>query len=168
MQRRPSIFRRPMPNRRGTAPLEFVLALPLFALLFLALFAMAGAIQYRMVAIERTRLATWKSLPSTRTLEQFILERPVLDGEQRDITRIPYRFAGRLGGQNDATSSTMSISGTWDYRTVPFQDRVPRYQGHIKPAEQLAESWRSATGVTWTQQVISVRMRQLQSQVAGW
>ena len=156
-------------NRRtGTAPLEFVLAMPLFVLLILGLYALGGAVLYRLTSIERTRMATWHELPEVQPEEQLTLYEPVLDGAAENMTTIPYRFAGKLGGTFDATSWTASISGTWDQQTVPFRDRVPAYQGHVAPANRIAESWQEATGVGAAMRIMSVQMRRLQAKVALW
>lgn len=155
-------------RRRGTAPLEFVMALPLFVVLFLALFLVCAAMLHRMAAIEQTRMATWSDLPSTQPSQQMTLLRPTLDGKKENMTTIPFKTQGMLSVRADAMASTMTIAGTWDHETVPFQDRVPAYAGHREPAQQIGNNWNPVSGISSMLRTTSAQMRHLQAQVAPW
>ena len=145
MRRRSSIqyaFARHAFARRGIAPLELVMVLPLLAGLFFAMFSIVKASLSRMDAIESARLETWKKVPQTTTTKQLILNKPINDGQAQFVAAESVRIGGWWGGNYASESRNRTLAGTWDHSVVPFSPRQSAFLVHLTPFLQIADQAR--------------------------
>ncbi len=124
--------------RRGIAPLELVMVLPLLAGLFFAMFTIVKTTLTRMDAVEAARFETWKKLPDTITTKQMILNSPRNDGQSETRAVRNLRLDGWWGGSYSPESSSRTLAGTWDHTVVPFEAGQPQFLAHVKPVSMIA------------------------------
>lgn len=155
-----------IPCRRGLAPLEFVLALPIFIVLFAALLFVSSAMFVRLKAIEITRFQTWKEAVDTVPQQQMNLVQPVMDGEAHEPALLPFEW-GRTWRRSKATakSDTHVLGGTWDRVSLPF-DESGAYQMDLQPAGLMSTYTLSQTGNAGMLTSYALQMRALQRIVA--
>lgn len=125
--------------RRGIAPLELVMVLPLLAGLFYAMFSIVKTTLTRMDAVEAARFETWKKLPETTTTRQLILNSPRNDGQSEERAVRSVRLDGWWGGSYSPESSNRTLAGTWDHTVVPFDAGQPPFLAHVKPVSLIAD-----------------------------
>lgn len=128
--------------RRGIAPLELVMVLPLLAGLFFAMFSIVKASLSRMDTIESARFETWEKLPQTTTTKQLIVSKPVNDGQAQVVASESVRIGGWWGGNYASESRNQTLAGTWDHSVVPFTPRQPAFLVHLTPLLQIADQAR--------------------------
>lgn len=129
-------------DRRGIAPLELVMVLPLLAGLFFAMFSIVKASLSRMDAIESARLETWQKVPQTTTTKQLILNKPINDGQAQFVAAESVQLGGWWGGNYASESRNQTLAGTWDHSVVPFTPRQPAFLVHLTPFLQIADQAR--------------------------
>lgn len=133
--------------RRGIAPLELVMVLPLLAGLFFAMFTIVKASLTRMDAVESARFETWKELPKATTKSQLILNTPRNDGQVQHRAVKTVEFDGWWAGKYSPESSNRTLAGTWDNSVVPFATGQPPFLAHLLPTSMIASQARLG-GVT--------------------
>lgn len=153
-------------DRRGVAPLEFILALPIFLALFAALLFVSSAMFVRLKAIETTRFQTWNEAIDTVPQQQLNLVQPVMDGDAQVPAELPFEW-GRTWRRSEskARSETTVLGGTWDHVSLPFRE-TGDYQMDLKPAGLMLTYSFHPTGSTGMLTSYAIQMRLLQRIVA--
>jgi len=153
-------------DRRGVAPLEFVLFLPIFIALFAGLLHVSGAMFVRLKAIEVTRFQTWKAAADIVPGQQLNLVQPVMDGESHTAAVLPFDW-GRSwrNSRGTAESETTVLNGTWDYVSLPF-DETSSYHMDLYPAVLMLTHASHPSGNASMLTSYALQMRRLQQVVA--
>jgi len=134
-------------SRRGIAPLELVMVLPLVVGLWFAMFSIMRATLSRMDAIESARLETWKKLPKAQVTEPMVLYNPLNDGQVVDEAAKMIELNGWWGGIYVSESKNEALGGTWDYKSLPFNMGEANCLPHLNVVSAIADQFPLGNGV---------------------
>lgn len=130
---------RPIPSRDGTAPLEFVMALPLLLMLTFTIFLVYGAFFQELSMIEEARYRAFQSLPDTQPSRVLQRYAPADDGLSEKVATKHIEWRGNIPFDMDVGSINSALAGTWDQVTVPFPAERQPFVVHEPVARLIGE-----------------------------
>jgi hypothetical protein len=125
-------------QRRGLAPLELVILMPLVAGLIFGLFTITRASLTRFDVIREARNQAWAIRSQTTTKQQMIFQNPQLDGLAAHDATKDFITKGWWQGTYPTQSNSRTLAGTWDHQEVPFPQRSTPFLMHSEPARLIA------------------------------
>ena len=124
--------------RRGVAPLELVMLLPLIAGLVYGLFTLTRATLTKLDVVRESRNEAWALREQTKTKRQMILHAPGLDGLAAHYSTKIFQADGWWQGSYVAESRSRTLAGSWDHKEVPFSTNSTPFRAHTAPAALIA------------------------------
>jgi len=117
-------------RRAGTAPIEFVLVLPLLLFLCVGLFLMARATIAKEAAATQARRAAWGKQSQADAGDVLRLNHDPMRSRVAAVTEIPVSGGSLFPTANFKAESRSAVIGhVWDHRDIRF-DRVSDFQFH--------------------------------------
>jgi len=127
-------------RRSGTAPIEFVLVLPLLLFLCVGLFLMSRATIAKEAAATRARRDAWAKRPEAKPGDIFLLSHDPAESRVQAATRIRVAGGPLFRRTNfEAESQAAVIDAPWHHRSVPF-DALGDFKVHRKPFKLIAKN----------------------------
>jgi hypothetical protein len=121
----------PLRARRGAAPLEFVMALPLLCALVYCLFCIVRTTMEGLGTVQTARHDTFRELPEARPVQPLRLDPPIDDGAKEAFLEKAVEYDGWFAGLDVVVQSgNRSLGGTWDKASVPFPEGRASYRVH--------------------------------------
>ena len=128
-------------RRRGMAPLEFILVLPLLMSLCYGMFIIVKTSLRGLSVVEEARYESFRKLPPTLAQKPLVLLNPAMDGVQTHAAQSSVTYDLWWSNVNAPVNSKVKTqAGTWDERSVPFPPRQGRFQAHSQPVSLIQKN----------------------------
>jgi hypothetical protein len=118
--------------RRGIAPLELVISLPIVMLVTATVFALTWALMHKTDVAVQARHQAWLKRSAAHAVDSgspdraLSLQGPATGGQiSTQVDSPPFSLPSWLGGSATACSGNVLLSGSWDYRQVDFHGTLP-------------------------------------------
>jgi hypothetical protein len=128
-------------RRRGIAPLEYVMAMPLLVALTYVLFSLIRVTLNGMDVVEQARFQTFQSVNRVLPRQPLTLSMAPMDGATEKMPTRRVELSGWFAaGSPEVRSGNKALGGTWDHRQAQFPDRQTPFIVHRVPFELIAQN----------------------------